>query len=111
MPREPPALSVRTTHTDDASTITLSGEIDLYNSTRVNWEFEDVLARTPLPPRVLVDLSGVDFMDTSGLAVLLTAHRRALALGCRVTVSSTSPVIARLLEMSGLTKMLVEDAE
>jgi anti-anti-sigma factor len=111
MSREPPALSVRTSHTEDTSTVTLTGEIDLYNSTRVNWEFQDVLARTPPPQRVRVDLSGVTFMDTSGLAVLLTAHKRALALGCLVKVSSTSPVIARLLEMSGLTGMLVEDAD
>jgi hypothetical protein len=48
---EPPALSVRTTHADDTSTIELAGEIDLHNSTRVNQEFRDLLNRTPLPRR------------------------------------------------------------
>ena len=53
-----------------------------------------------------MDLIGVCFMDTSGVAVLLKARRRALERGCRFSVSSSSPTITRLLEITGLTELL-----
>ena len=63
-------------------------------------------------PRALrIDLGEVSFMDTSGVAVLLKARRRALELGCRFSVSSTSPIIARLFEITGLAGLLTENGE
>ena len=41
-------------------------------------------------------------MDTTGVAVLLKARRRALEAGCRFTVKAASPTIQRLLEITGL---------
>ena len=43
-----------------------------------------------------------------GVAVLLKARRRALEVGCRFMVSSTSPTIARLFEITGLAGLLTE---
>jgi anti-sigma B factor antagonist len=86
--------------------MTLAGEIDLLNSTRVNREFDDLWARVPPPARVLVELADVQFMDTSGVAVLLTARRRATGLGSRLVVTSTSPAISRLFEITGLQSIL-----
>jgi anti-anti-sigma factor len=45
-------------------------------------------------------------MDTSGVAVLLTARRRATGLGSRLVVTSTSPAISRLFEITGLQSIL-----
>jgi len=100
------ALEVRTVHDGDASLVIVTGEIDLSTSTRVNRELDAVLDREPPPARLRLDLSGVSFMDTSGVAVLLKARRRALEHGCRFSVSSSSPTITRLLEVTGLTEML-----
>jgi anti-anti-sigma factor len=62
----------------------------------------------PPPARLLLDLAGVEFMDSIGLAVLLTARQRATDAGCRFLVSSTSPAIAKLFEMTGLTGVLMQ---
>jgi anti-anti-sigma factor len=105
---EPPALTVETTYTGDIATIALAGEIDMLTSTRLNREFETVLDRVPAPAHVRVNLGDVGFMDTSGVAILLKARRRALELGCRFTVSTTSPAIARLFEITGLAGLLAE---
>ena len=100
------ALEVRTVDDGDASLVIVTGEIDLSTSTRVNRELDAVLDREPPPARLRLDLAGVSFMDTSGVAVLLKARRRALEHGCRFSVSSSSPTITRLLEVTGLTEML-----
>ena len=97
-------MEVRTVHDGEASTVIVTGEIDLSTSTRVNRELDDALDLGP--SRLRLDLSGVSFMDTSGVAVLLKARRRALERDCRFSVSSSSPTITRLLEVTGLTELL-----
>ncbi len=86
------------------TTVIVAGEIDLATSTRVNRELDDAIDRGPA--RLRLDLADVSFMDTSGVAVLLKARRRALENDCRFSVSSSSPTITRLLEVTGLTELL-----
>jgi anti-anti-sigma factor len=97
-------LTVTTTQEGETSTVTIVGEIDLATSTRVNRELDMALDRTPR--RLHIELAAVPFMDTTGVAVLLKARRRALEQGCGFTVTSTSPAIARLFEITGLTGLL-----
>ena len=111
MAAQPPGLSVRTTDAGDACTIAFAGEIDLYNSTRVNLEFELTLSRAPPPTALRVDLTEMTFMDSIGLAVLLSARRSAESVGSQLVVTSASPAIARLFAMSGLTDVLMDSAK
>jgi anti-anti-sigma factor len=111
MMQEPPQLTIRATHAGDTSTLTLTGEIDLVSSTRLNRELDTLLDRVPPPVRLRIDLADVAFMDTTGVAVLLKARRRALELDCRFVVSSTSPTIARLFEITGLAGLLAEGGD
>src|SRR4051794_25500515 len=97
----PPELTIETTFAGDTATVTLTGEIDLLTSTPLNRELAALLEREPPPARLCIELEGVSFMDTSGVAVLLTARRRALERGCRFGVSSASPTISRLFEITG----------
>jgi anti-sigma B factor antagonist len=99
-------LSVHIVRAGNVCTVTLGGELDLASSTRLNREFEQLLSGETRPATVHVDLRDVTFMDTMGIATLLTAHQRAATAGCRMSVVSMSPVIARLLEISGLTAHL-----
>src|SRR5689334_3388938 len=99
-------MLVHTAHDGDTATVVVSGEIDLATSTRLNRELDDALDARPT--RLRLDLSDVAFMDTTGVAVLLKGRRRALEQDCRLTVSSSSPTITRLLEITGLTALLRE---
>src|SRR3954453_21880908 len=101
-----PDLEVRTAFDGDVATITITGEIDLASSTQLNRELDAALDRRP--SHVRLDLDGVDFMDTTGVAALLKARRRALEQHSRFTVLSSSAVITRLLEITGLTALLRE---
>jgi anti-sigma B factor antagonist len=63
----------------------------------------------PLPEGdgdVVLNLAGVDFIDSSGLRVLIDAHRRAEQVGRRVVMNSPSPSVARLFDISGLSPHL-----
>ena len=49
-----------------------------------------------------IDLSGVDFVDSSGLRALIEAHQRFEANGGSLTLVRPSAVVARLFDISGV---------
>src|SRR4051794_40559187 len=106
MPPGPPELSLGSTRDGDVCTVVLAGELDLYTSTRVNLEFEELFTTEPAPASVNVDLAGVTFIDSVGLAILIRAQRRAEDVGGRLVVGPMSAVVAQVMEMSGLTDRL-----
>ncbi len=55
--------------------MTISGEIDLYTAPRLHSELGAVLA-DGMPTRVVIDMSGVEFCDSTGMNVLLSCLRR-----------------------------------
>src|SRR3954453_15126451 len=99
-----PEIDVHTTREADVVRVVVRGEIALSTSTRLNRELDAVLDLHP--GAVRLDLTEVSFMDTTGVAVLLKGRRRATEHGCRLTVASSSPAIARVLEITGLTALL-----
>lgn len=52
---------------------------------------------------VIIDVRGVEFMDSSGLRTLVAASLRAGRRGTRVVLRNASPELARLLEITGLS--------
>lgn len=53
-----------------------------------------------------VDLSGVTFMDSSGLSALMLMHRAAAEAGKEAALIQLSPITSRLLDVSGLRGVL-----
>jgi anti-sigma B factor antagonist len=64
---------------------------------------DEVLARAR---PVVIDLTGVEFLDSSGLGALLDARRRALALGIDLRIAGEHGSVARLLQRTGTLAML-----
>ena len=58
------------------------------------------------PRRLVIDLSKVTFMDSSGLRVLLTTHRRAEEAGRSFALVKGGDTVNRLLEVTGLSERL-----
>jgi anti-anti-sigma factor len=81
--------------------ISLRGELDLATAP----EFEALLQKKiGGGQEVVVDLRSLEFMDSSGIRVLVAAHARAGRLGTRVVIvrpPRTSPV-AKIIQVSGL---------
>jgi anti-anti-sigma factor len=53
------------------------------------------------PRRLIVDLSGVDFMDCAGVRVLLAVHAAAAARGSLLVLACPKPIVARVLSLTG----------
>lgn len=55
---------------------------------------------------VVVDLGGVPFVDSSALGALVAAHRRARGLGGSLALADVQQPVARVLELTGLDRVL-----
>jgi anti-anti-sigma factor len=93
----------------DRATVALRGELDLSGVDRAREAIEQ--AETGECPLLVLDLSELDFIDSTGLEVLLRAAQRAHESGRRLIVQRPSRYVRRLLEMTAIDQSLdiVED--
>ena len=94
-------LTVSTTDTPAGPVITVGGELDASNVDRLRSEVDSQLARGPETLRF--DLSGVTFMDSSGIALLI----RTTKTGTSVRILAPSVPVRTVIEMTGLADVLV----
>jgi anti-sigma B factor antagonist len=79
--------------------VILSGELDSSNAASLH---ERVASIPPRPARRLIfDLTDLRFMDSAGIAVLISAEAKANS----VSIRNPSPIIRRVLEATGLSSM------
>lgn len=90
-------LVVRSERRDDGLTLWLSGELDRATSALLEHELE--IAPAAIPGRRIVDLTGLEFIDSSGLDTLARAQRRARDNGHQLSFQGLR-IIQRLLELS-----------
>ena len=83
----------------------LSGELD-HHGARTVMEELDRQIDLALPRELVLDLAGLTFTDSSGIAVLLRIYKRVSALGGTVTVSGAPAQALRVLKTAGLHKLL-----
>jgi anti-sigma B factor antagonist len=88
------------------------GELDAYTV----GSFREALAELSSARRLLIDLSDVPFMDSSGLGALIGGIRRAREADGEVTVACSRPTLTRLLHTTGFDRIVavtetVEEAE
>jgi anti-anti-sigma factor len=90
--------------TDDGAgmlLIELFGDIDMNTSGPVQAGVEEAFTRAQ-PKFVQVDLDSVQFLDSSGIAVLVVGHRLAEAAGAQYRVVNVAPGIYEHFRMTGL---------
>ena len=87
-----------------AVVIGVSGELDLASSPGLEQELER--RATSGAELVVVDLRQLEFMDSTGLSVLVRAHQRATELGQRFAVVKGPQQVQRLLSLTGVADRL-----
>ena len=55
---------------------------------------------------IVLDFGRLEFIDSSGLSVLVASHKRLRDTGCRLVVESPPPAAQRLFEIAGLDRVL-----
>ncbi len=81
--------------------MSVGGEIDLYTAPRLHGELVTALSGGG-PVQIVVDMSGVEFCDSTGMNVLLAAQRRAREQGGDLELASPRPAIRKILQVTGL---------
>lgn len=80
----------------------LEGELDMGSAPDLLAVADDVLARGGSD--IVLDLSELEFVDSSGLSTLLLLSRRVAALGGTVTLRSPSARVEQVLQVTGLAR-------
>ena len=79
--------------------VSLPHELDHHSAAEVRGEIDAALF-SENPKTLVFDLSGVEFMDSSGLGLILGRYARASVLGIPVIIRNPSPRHERLLQMA-----------
>ncbi|MYX42658.1 anti-sigma factor antagonist [Streptomyces sp. GMY01] len=95
-------LSVRRVH--GHIVLEFRGEIDIAAAERITPFLDRVTGRREA--RVVIDLSGVDFFDCSGLRLLYRARARLLDREGELRLVCTHPLTLRVLKVTGLARLL-----
>ena len=82
------------------SVLALSGELDIARTPRMSVAINEILRSRPAG--VVIDLCAVSFADSTGLALLLNAHRRAAHQGTPLCLACN---VGQTLELLGLTRL------
>lgn len=90
---------------EDVLIIRLKGELDHHEATILREAWQNKL-REGTVKHVILNLEEVTFMDSSGIGVLLGRYKEILELGGELVVCSVNPSINRILEMSGMFKII-----
>ncbi len=89
--------------------IALSGRLDVSAAAEVREVLHEALDLGM--GDLVVDLSGVEVIDATGLGVLLGADRRAKLVGRRIVLRDASPRVMRILRVTRLYRVLTLDAQ
>lgn len=101
------SLSVSTHRRDNAALVTVVGDIDLATRDQLDAALAEAIALAGMTA-VDVDLAGVEFLDSSGIAVLLKNRRRAESGGKRFSVVAAGDLARRILVTGGVWELLSE---
>jgi anti-anti-sigma factor len=97
-------LVVTTAESSGVSTLlTVAGVLDTDGAERLLSRIDRLLDQGHR--RLVLDLGGVEFCDSSGVSALVRGHARASAAAGGLRIAEASPQVLRVLEISGLTRM------
>jgi len=105
MPMSAGELQIASSQLADRTVITLRGHLDAATAPALYRQFTE-LSRLGIT-RVDVDLANLDFMDSSGLTVLVAEHRRTNHDGGGLVILSPNRRVIRLFQLNGLMSYLV----
>jgi len=106
-------LRLETSDRDGATVLSAHGEIDVATAPQLRQQIVELASESSAP--LVIDLEGVDFLDSTGLGVLVSGLKRFRTLGSDVLLVATRPRILKVFEITGLTQVFsihptVEDA-
>jgi stage II sporulation protein AA (anti-sigma F factor antagonist) len=90
--------------TDECVTVFLAGDIDHSNAKSIRDDIDFAIDRNK-PKRLVLDFSGLDFMDSSGIGLIMGRYKKCEPMGCAITVSGAKGTIRKVLKIAGIERL------
>ena len=94
-------MPIRTEYQNEILTALLQGDIDHHTASAMR-EVIDRTAESCLPQKLVLDFSGVSFMDSSGIGLVMGRYRLIRSMGGTLEITGTSARIRAMMKMAGL---------
>ena len=92
----------------DTVTALLTGEIDHHGAGKVRDTIDDSLRRT-CPRMLVLDFGGVEFMDSSGIGLVLGRYRLMQDMGGKLALRNLPPHIRRVMQVAGISSLDIQE--
>jgi anti-sigma B factor antagonist len=102
-PRYPQPVEISKTEEKGASILQLKGEIDLHGSPQLRAELHDLVKSKT--PALVADFSGVQYIDSSGLATLVEYVRDSKPFGGKIALFGLQPKVKMVFELVRLNEL------
>lgn len=106
LPVRIPVITVSVTRYGTHVVVQVSGEIDLSTRGEFEQHLDQAVRSVPPSSALIVDLRGVEFLGSSGLAALLVTHNAAEERGVALRLVGTQRAVRRPVEVAGLSQAL-----
>ena len=104
-------MEVMTSSSGRALTLTLRGELD-HHGAKDTMQRMELALDAALPKKLILDLSGVSFMDSSGIAVVMRAQKRMRAMGGSAALRNVPPQAGKVFTAAGVFRIIpLEEGE
>ena len=96
-------MSYKVTEDGNIATVHLDGEIDMDVTEKAK---EVIFPHIEAGKEVHLNLSNVQYMDSSGISVLIESHQKAMELGTKVILKEISKSVLKVIMMAKLEQIL-----
>lgn len=90
----------------DRITALINGEIDHHSAAGIRVQLDSAISGSQ-PKMVILDFSGVSFMDSSGIGLILGRLRTATAYGGTLVVKNPKDNIKKIIQLAGISKLII----
>ena len=96
-------LTLVTREGDSATIVAVEGEIDVYTAPKLRDKITELVGEGVY--HIIIDMEGVEFLDSTGLGVLVGGLKRVRSHDGDLALVCTQRRILKVLEITGLTKV------
>ena len=93
-------MKIQLTNQGDIHTLELSGELDYHSSPELREKLTELTSKQA--PKILVNLAGVDYMDSSGIATFVEAFQKTKRYQGRLILAALTPTVRGVFEIAKL---------
>jgi anti-sigma B factor antagonist len=95
-------LNVSSRSQGDNVIVTAAGEIDLYTAPKLQTGLAAIIHDAAPAARIVINMSGVEFCDSTGMNVLLSCLRQVRDRGGEMELAAPRPAVMKILQVTGL---------